>query len=234
MLQLSGRPQNASPRPSRDQGSSFANKIIEGTLSRGISTTNKPAAPRFLDIQKKEPTLNTGNTGASERALEKPKSTSKPKPNLAQQQQDLAILLKLLENMDTAPTKKPSLSPSEQLLVDFLEKQATSHPAPRNVHNQLPIQNVVSTKSPAKTAKKSQPPPTNETPGRVLSELFGPVPGTGQSSTKIRDPRAGQGLVEAAINATKAVSQLMGSVLQGATKSFQSFMKSLAWGSQTG
>ena len=111
---------------------------------------------------------------------------------------------------DPAPPKKTTLNPSEQLLVDFLEKQATSHPAPRNLHNQIPLQKVVSTKSPV----RPRPATASEAPGRVLSELFGPVAGTGQSSTKIRDPRAGQGLVEAAINATKAVSQLMGSVIQ--------------------
>ncbi|PSN47229.1 hypothetical protein C0J52_16555 [Blattella germanica] len=93
-------------------------------------------------------------------------------------------------------------------------------------------QNVLNT-PPAKTTRKSRPPSTTSAPGLVLSELFGPLPSEGQSN-KIRDPRAGQGLVEAAINATKAVSQLMGSVIQGATKSFQSFMKSLASGSGAG
>jgi hypothetical protein len=51
---------------------------------------------------------------------------------------------------------------------------------------------------------------TTGAPGQLLGELFGPLPG----DNKIRDPRAGQGLVETAIRATKAVSQLMGSVLQ--------------------
>jgi hypothetical protein len=51
-------------------------------------------------------------------------------------------------------------------------------------------------------------------PGQLLGELFGPLVGGNQGDTKIRDPRAGQGLVEAAIKATKTVSQLMNSVLQ--------------------
>jgi hypothetical protein len=48
----------------------------------------------------------------------------------------------------------------------------------------------------------------------LLGELFNPLLGVNQGDNKIRDPRAGQGLVEAAISATKAVSQLMGSVFE--------------------
>jgi len=55
---------------------------------------------------------------------------------------------------------------------------------------------------------------TTTVPGQLLGELFNPLLGVNQGDNKIRDPRAGQGLVEAAISATKAVSQLMGSVFQ--------------------
>jgi hypothetical protein len=61
---------------------------------------------------------------------------------------------------------------------------------------------------------------TTAAPSQLLGELFGPLLGGNQGDTKIRDPRAGQGLVETAIKATKAVSQLMGSVLQ--VKQFKS------------
>jgi hypothetical protein len=55
---------------------------------------------------------------------------------------------------------------------------------------------------------------TTAAPHQLLGELFGPLLGANQGDNRIRDPRAGQGLVETAISATKAVSQLMGSVFE--------------------
>jgi len=55
---------------------------------------------------------------------------------------------------------------------------------------------------------------TTTVPGQLLGELLNPVLGVNRGDNRIRDPRAGQGLVEAAISATKAVSQLMGSVFE--------------------
>lgn len=76
-------------------------------------------------------------------------------------------------------------------------------------------QDVLSPPAISKATKKSKSSLTAEAgPGQLLGELFGPLVGGNQGDTKIRDPRAGQGLVEAAIKATKTVSQLMGSVLQ--------------------
>jgi hypothetical protein len=64
-------------------------------------------------------------------------------------------------------------------------------------------------------AKNSnQPSATTAATGRLLGELFSPLLGVNQGDSKIRDPRAGQGLVETAISATKAVSQLMSSVFE--------------------
>lgn len=65
---------------------------------------------------------------------------------------------------------------------------------------------------------------TTAVPRLLLGELFNPLLGVSQGDNKIRDPRAGQGLVEAAISATKAVSQLMGSVFE-VNKTFHLFVQ---------
>jgi len=76
-------------------------------------------------------------------------------------------------------------------------------------------QDILSPPVKDKREKNLKPASTTTTvPGQLLGELLNPLLGANRGENKIRDPRAGQGLVEAAISATKAVSQLMGSVFE--------------------
>ncbi|PNF18429.1 hypothetical protein B7P43_G09014 [Cryptotermes secundus] len=232
---LLGRPPDDTTKPGRNQGSSIANRIIQVALERGNSSRKKPSAttPRVTTPKMTTPNTATQTPTTPKATTTKASTSASQQPSMEQNQEDLAALLKLIGNMES--TTPGNLTPSQQLLADFLIKQATSQPSERNLNNQISIQDVLNPPATPKTSKKLKSSPTTEAaPGQLLGELFGPLIGGNQGDTKIRDPRAGQGLVEAAIKATKTVSQLMGSVIQGATKSLQSFMKSLAWGSGAG
>ncbi|PNF18426.1 hypothetical protein B7P43_G09014, partial [Cryptotermes secundus] len=219
---LLGRPPDDTTKPGRNQGSSIANRIIQVALERGNSSRKKPSAttPRVTTPKMTTPNTATQTPTTPKATTTKASTSASQQPSMEQNQEDLAALLKLIGNMES--TTPGNLTPSQQLLADFLIKQATSQPSERNLNNQISIQDVLNPPATPKTSKKLKSSPTTEAaPGQLLGELFGPLIGGNQGDTKIRDPRAGQGLVEAAIKATKTVSQLMGSVIQGATKSLQ-------------